>query len=78
MIVSTPELAVAKAAVTAALLRNDPTALTRGAADAAFELIDSTLDQCSYPNVQVCSIAREPRFFRVFPQRFMELLNSCF
>ncbi|KAJ6440013.1 uricase [Purpureocillium lavendulum] len=54
MIVSTPDLAVAKAALTAALLRSDPTPMARGPIEAGIEHIDRTLDKCSNPNVQEC------------------------
>ncbi len=59
MIVSTPDLAVAKAALTAALLRDDPTPVPRGAIEDGIDLIDRTLDKCSHENVQVCYYARE-------------------
>ncbi|KAL3959110.1 hypothetical protein ACCO45_007272 [Purpureocillium lilacinum] len=54
MIVSTPDLAVAKAALTAALLRDDPTPVPRGAVEDGIDLIDRTLDKCSHENVQEC------------------------
>ncbi|KAH7318183.1 hypothetical protein B0I35DRAFT_431492 [Stachybotrys elegans] len=47
-----PELAIAKAALSASLFRSDPTSLSRPAVDALFPLLSSTLVQCSRPNVQ--------------------------
>lgn len=54
---ATPELAIAKATLSATLFRADPTSLSRPAVDAFFPLVTSALAQCSRPNVQVCSIA---------------------
>ncbi|KJZ80424.1 hypothetical protein HIM_00274 [Hirsutella minnesotensis 3608] len=52
--VSTPELAIARAALAATLSRADPSSLTRGAVAEFLQLLDSTLDECSRPNVQKC------------------------
>ncbi|KAM4066487.1 RNA polymerase II-binding domain-containing protein [Hirsutella rhossiliensis] len=52
--VSTPDLVVAKTALTATLIRADPNALHRGDVARFLELLDNTLDECSRPNVQKC------------------------
>ncbi|PHH87309.1 hypothetical protein CDD83_9036 [Cordyceps sp. RAO-2017] len=52
--VTTPDLAIAKAALTATLLRADPTSLSRAAIAEFLQLLDNTLDECSRPNVQKC------------------------
>ncbi|KAF4589616.1 Calcium homeostasis endoplasmic reticulum protein [Ophiocordyceps camponoti-floridani] len=52
--VVTPDLAAAKANLTALLLRADPESLSRAAAAEFLELLDNTLDKCSRPNVQKC------------------------
>ncbi|KAM0343068.1 hypothetical protein ACHAPU_008969 [Fusarium lateritium] len=54
---STPELAIAKATLSATLFRADPTPLSRPIVEAFFPLLTNALAQCSRPNVQVCSIA---------------------
>lgn len=51
---ATPELAIAKAALSAALFRADPTSTSRPSVDSFFQLLNSALTQCSRPNVQVC------------------------
>ncbi|CAM1507934.1 Fc.00g047820.m01.CDS01 [Cosmosporella sp. VM-42] len=51
---ATPELAIAKATLSATLFRADPTSLSRPAVDAFFPLLSSALCQCSRPNVQKC------------------------
>ncbi|KPM36863.1 hypothetical protein AK830_g9685 [Neonectria ditissima] len=51
---ATPELAIAKATLSATLFRADPSSLTRPAVDAFFQLVTSALTQCSRPNVQKC------------------------
>lgn len=51
--VSTPDLAVAKAALTATLLRADPDSLHQGDVARFLELLDDTLDRCSRTNVKV-------------------------
>jgi len=50
---ASPELAIAKAALSAALFRPDPTPLSRPDVEDFFQLLDSTIVQCSRPNVQV-------------------------
>lgn len=54
---ATPELAIAKATLSATLFRADPTSLSRPSVEAFFPLLSSAIAQCSRPNVQVCSIA---------------------
>lgn len=54
---ATPELAIAKATLSATLFRADPTSLSRPVVDTFFPLVTDALAQCSRPNVQVCSIA---------------------
>lgn len=54
---ATPELAIAKATLSATLFRADPTSLSRPSVEAFFSLLTDALAQCSRPNVQVCSIA---------------------
>ncbi|KAG6077820.1 hypothetical protein E4U16_001999 [Claviceps sp. LM84 group G4] len=51
---ATPELAIAKAALSAALFRADPTSTSRPSVDSFFQLLNSALTQCSRPNVQNC------------------------
>ncbi|KAG5965415.1 hypothetical protein E4U58_002809 [Claviceps cyperi] len=51
---ATPELAIAKAALSAALFRADPTPTSRPSVDSFFQLLNSALTQCSRPNVQNC------------------------
>ncbi|KAH6987903.1 hypothetical protein BKA56DRAFT_669502 [Ilyonectria sp. MPI-CAGE-AT-0026] len=51
---ATPELAIAKATLSATLFRADPTSLSRPAVDTFFPLVTSALAQCSRPNVQKC------------------------
>ncbi|KAK7402739.1 hypothetical protein QQX98_011496 [Neonectria punicea] len=51
---ATPELAIAKATLSATLFRADPSSLTRPAVDGFFQLVTSALTQCSRPNVQKC------------------------
>ncbi|RCI11217.1 hypothetical protein L249_7646 [Ophiocordyceps polyrhachis-furcata BCC 54312] len=50
--VTTPELSIAKASLTASLLRADPESLNRAAVNDFLELLNTTLDQCSRPNVK--------------------------
>ncbi|RDA87610.1 hypothetical protein CP532_3954 [Ophiocordyceps camponoti-leonardi (nom. inval.)] len=52
--VTTPDLSIAKATLTASLLRADPQSLNRAAVNEFLELLNSTLDQCSRPNVKKC------------------------
>jgi hypothetical protein len=47
------ELAVAKASLSATLFRADPTACSRDDIDQIFSLLGSTVTQCSPTNVQV-------------------------
>ncbi|KAF7533042.1 hypothetical protein G7Z17_g13568 [Cylindrodendrum hubeiense] len=54
LIMATPELAIAKATLSATLFRADPTSLSRPSVDAFFPLVTSALAQCSRPNVQNC------------------------
>ncbi|KAH7165744.1 hypothetical protein EDB81DRAFT_780312 [Dactylonectria macrodidyma] len=51
---ATPELAIAKATLSASLFRADPSSLSRPAVEAFFSLVTSALAQCSRPNVQKC------------------------
>ncbi|KZZ98647.1 hypothetical protein AAL_03165 [Moelleriella libera RCEF 2490] len=51
---ASPELAIAKAAFSASLFRADPASISRPSVDAFFQLLNSTLTQCSRPNVQNC------------------------
>ncbi|KAM0191296.1 hypothetical protein ACHAPA_002193 [Fusarium lateritium] len=51
---STPELAIAKATLSATLFRADPTSLSRPVVEAFFSLLTNALTQCSRPNVQTC------------------------
>ncbi|KAF4974981.1 hypothetical protein FZEAL_8165, partial [Fusarium zealandicum] len=51
---ATPELAIARATLSATLFRADPTSLSRPAVDAFFPVLTNTLTQCSRPNVQKC------------------------
>ncbi|KAM5344844.1 hypothetical protein ACJ41O_010706 [Fusarium nematophilum] len=51
---ATPELAIAKATLSATLFRADPTSVSRPAVDAFFPLLTNALTRCSRPNVQIC------------------------
>ncbi|KAF5674206.1 hypothetical protein FHETE_3039 [Fusarium heterosporum] len=51
---ATPELAIAKATLSATLFRADPTPLSRPIVEAFFPLLTNALAQCSRPNVQKC------------------------
>ncbi|KAF4457726.1 hypothetical protein FALBO_15140 [Fusarium albosuccineum] len=51
---ATPELAIAKATLSATLFRADPTSLSRPVVEAFFPLLTNALSQCSRPNVQKC------------------------
>ncbi|WZH46010.1 CID domain-containing protein [Fusarium acuminatum] len=51
---ATPELAIAKATLSATLFRADPTSLSRPVVEAFFPLLTNALAQCSRPNVQKC------------------------
>ncbi|KAF7563373.1 hypothetical protein G7046_g751 [Stylonectria norvegica] len=51
---ATPEVAIARATLSATLFRADPTSLSRQQVDAFFPLLTSALAQCSRPNVQKC------------------------
>ncbi|KAI6762734.1 hypothetical protein HG530_008714 [Fusarium avenaceum] len=51
---ATPELAIAKATLSATLFRADPTSLSRPVVEAFFLLLTNALAQCSRPNVQKC------------------------
>ncbi|KFA62852.1 hypothetical protein S40285_02248 [Stachybotrys chlorohalonatus IBT 40285] len=51
---ASPELAIAKAALSATLFRADPTSLSRPAVDAFFNQLSTTLARCSRPYVQKC------------------------
>ena len=57
---ATPELAIAKAALSASLFRADPVSQTRPSVESFFALINQTIGQCSRPNIQVCSRAPIP------------------
>ncbi|PHH73521.1 hypothetical protein CDD82_5400 [Ophiocordyceps australis] len=48
------DLAIAKAAFAASLMRSDPSPLSRGAVDEITVLLNKTLDECSRSNVQKC------------------------
>lgn len=50
---ASPELAIAKAALSAALFKADPVSLSRPDVDALFPLLDAAIAQCSRHNVQV-------------------------
>lgn len=50
---ASPELAIARAALSASLFKADPTSLSRPAVDALFPLVDAVILQCSRHNVQV-------------------------
>lgn len=54
---ATPELAIAKAALSASLFRADPTSTSRPAVDDFIQLLTSTLMQCSRSNVQVRTVS---------------------
>ncbi|KAH8176996.1 RNA polymerase II-binding domain-containing protein [Sarocladium implicatum] len=49
-----PQLAIAKAALSASLFRADPTSLSRPSVETFFSLLDAATTQCSRPNVQKC------------------------
>ncbi|KJK80613.1 hypothetical protein H634G_04852 [Metarhizium anisopliae BRIP 53293] len=51
---ATPELTIAKAALSASLFRADPASISRPSVDTFFQQVTSTLTQCSRPNVQTC------------------------
>ncbi|KAH8710355.1 hypothetical protein HC256_007196 [Beauveria bassiana] len=51
---ASPELAIAKAALSAALFKADPVSLSRPDVDALFPLLDAAIAQCSRHNVQSC------------------------
>ncbi|SPJ83917.1 uncharacterized protein FTOL_10433 [Fusarium torulosum] len=51
---ATPELAIAKATLSATLFRADPTSLSRPVVEAFFPLLTNALAQCSRANVQKC------------------------
>ncbi|KAL2207959.1 hypothetical protein CC79DRAFT_1321966 [Sarocladium strictum] len=53
---SAPELAIAKAALSASLFRADPTSLSRPDVEGFFSLLDATTTQCSRSNVQKCRV----------------------
>ncbi|KAI9149543.1 hypothetical protein HJFPF1_11597 [Paramyrothecium foliicola] len=53
---ASPELAIAKAALSASLFRSDPTSLGRPAVDGFFSLLASTVTRCSRDNVQKCKV----------------------
>jgi hypothetical protein len=53
-VMATPELAIAKAALSASLFRADPASTSRPSVDNFLQQTASTLAQCSRPNVQVC------------------------
>jgi hypothetical protein len=50
---ATPELAIAKAALSACLFRADPSSISRPAVDGFFALVAATAARCSRDNVQV-------------------------
>lgn len=53
---ASPELAIAKAALSASLFKADPLSLSRQHVDGLFPLLDATISKCSRQNVQVCTI----------------------
>ncbi|KAM0561618.1 hypothetical protein ACHAPJ_002786 [Fusarium lateritium] len=53
---ATPELAIAKATLSATLFRADPVSLSRPVVEAFFPLLTNALAQCSRPNVQKCKV----------------------
>ncbi|KAM0353084.1 hypothetical protein ACHAO7_000007 [Fusarium culmorum] len=53
---ATPELAIAKATLSATLFRADPTSLSRPSVEAFFSLLTDALVRCSRPNVQKCKV----------------------
>ncbi|KAJ4256692.1 hypothetical protein NW762_008788 [Fusarium torreyae] len=53
---ATPELAIAKATLSATLSRADPVSLSRPVVEAFFLLLTNALAQCSRPNVQKCKV----------------------
>ncbi|QLI65156.1 uncharacterized protein G6M90_00g019990 [Metarhizium brunneum] len=60
---ATPELTIAKAALSASLFRADPASISRPSVDTFFQQVTSTLTQCSRPNVQVCTKPPFEKFF---------------
>lgn len=50
---ATPELVIAKAALSAALFRADPDSVSRDDVDNLFASLNATILICSRPNVQV-------------------------
>jgi len=50
---ASPELAIAKASLSAALLRPEPTACSRDDIEHLHALLSAVATQCSPPNVQV-------------------------
>ncbi|KAI7766143.1 hypothetical protein LZL87_001256 [Fusarium oxysporum] len=53
---ATPELAIAKATLSATLFRADPTSLSRPEVEAFFPILTDALAKCSRPNVQKCKV----------------------
>ncbi|KAF5027391.1 hypothetical protein F66182_468, partial [Fusarium sp. NRRL 66182] len=53
---ATPELAIAKATLSATLFRADPTPLSRPAVESFFQLLTNAIAQCTRPNVQKCKV----------------------
>ncbi|KAF4340604.1 hypothetical protein FBEOM_5450 [Fusarium beomiforme] len=53
---ATPELAIAKATLSATLFRADPKSLSRPEVEAFFPLLTDALAKCSRPNVQKCKV----------------------
>ncbi|KAI1016713.1 hypothetical protein LB504_006975 [Fusarium proliferatum] len=53
---ASPELAIAKATLSATLFRADPTSLSRPEVDAFFPILTDALAKCSRPNVQKCKV----------------------
>ncbi|KAF5974901.1 hypothetical protein FCOIX_7995, partial [Fusarium coicis] len=51
---ATPELAIAKATLSATLFRADPTSLSRPEVETFFPILTDALAKCSRPNVQKC------------------------
>ncbi|KAJ6783299.1 hypothetical protein PWT90_11167 [Aphanocladium album] len=51
---ASPELAIAKAALSASLFKADPASLSRQQVDGLFPLVDAAMAQCSRQNVQSC------------------------
>ncbi|KAI1371550.1 hypothetical protein F4677DRAFT_435531 [Hypoxylon crocopeplum] len=52
MIMTSPQLAIAKVSFSAVLLRSDPTSCPRGEIDEFLQLLNATISRCSPPNVQ--------------------------